>query len=245
MADTARSIVTTALQWNKSYSPSEPILDSDAELALDQLNAMLDSWSTGESLSCPAILEQSVLLTVNKASYSIGLTGGADIALIRPIRIIEGPGAAYVQDTNHQNYDVDVVTRDKWNQIGYRDATSNVPDTLFYDSQFPLGVIHLFPVPNIGYTLYFDSYQQLGSFATLNTAFSLPPGYKAAVTSNLSVWLKPFFKSAVIDPDLMRTARTTKKNIQRANRRTPIANLDPALISRPQASYNIYTDRAG
>jgi hypothetical protein len=42
---------------------------------------------------------------------------------------------------------MEVVPRDKWNQIGNRSSTitSQIPSVLFYDPQFPLGVINVFP----------------------------------------------------------------------------------------------------
>ena len=245
MADTALTVVTNALQEIGAYSPGEPILDADAQTALDVLNQMLDAWSL-QSLACFAVLEQSFALTVAKAAYTIGTSGGADVNKTRPIRVIEGPGAAYVQDANKQNYPVEVVTIDKWNLIGLRTSTSNVPSTLFYDPQFPLGTINLFPVPNAGgHTLFFDSFLQLTQLAALATTFSFPPGYKAAIQSNLAVWSGPFFKNALVSEDVKRRARQTFRWLKRANKRTPIGIFDTYIISRASPTYNVYTDSRG
>lgn len=244
MADTVRDIVTLSLTELGVYSPGDSIDDSDAETGLDVLNQLLDHWST-MSLACFAVLEQSFVLQVGKASYTIGTSGGADLNVTRPVRLIEGSGAAYLQDANKNNYPVDVVTRDKWNLIGLRTATSDVPDTIFYDPQFPLGVINVFPQPLVANTMFFDSFQQLGSLADLNAAFSFPPGYKAAIQSNLSVWLGPWFKNAVVSTDVKMRASKTLKAIKRANRRTPIGVYDNYIVSRAQPTYNIFTDSRG
>lgn len=245
MSDTALSIITTSLQEIGAYSPGDTIDDSDAELALDLLNQMLEYWST-ESLSCFAILEQNFPLVVAKQQYTIGTTGTPDVTATRPVRLIQGPGAAYAKDAGGQRYEVEVMERDRWNLIGFLGATSNVPSTIFYDPQFPLGVLNVFPIPNAaGMTLYFDSFQQLTALANLATAFSFPPGYKPTVQSNLSVWLGPFFKNATVSADVKRRARITLMALKRANRRTPIGQLDSAVISRAQPTYNIFTDSRG
>jgi hypothetical protein len=93
--------------------------------------------------------------------------------------------------------------------------------------------------------MFFDSFLQLGSLASLATAFSFPPGYKAAFQSNLAVWIAPFFKNADVPARIARLAERTFKAIKRTNRRTPQAVLDTYLISRPQPTYNVFTDSRG
>ena len=115
---------------------------------------------------------------------------------------------------------------------------------IFYDPQFPLGIVNVLGVPNsAGYTLFFDSYLQLTQFATLDTAFSLPPGYKAFIQSNIAVWMGPFFKNAVVSADVKMRAKETKRVVKRMNKRTAIAQFDNYLVSRPSGTYNIFTDR--
>ena len=239
---TVRDVVQSSLEEIGAYAPGETVTDADAERALDQLNKMLDLWSN-ESLACYAILEQTVTLTIGVASYTIG-SGGA-INLTRPLRILEGPGAAYIKDTNNNRYAVDVVPRDVWNQIGLLTATSNIPHTLFYDPQFPLGVINIFPVPLSAFGLYWDSYQQLARLATLDTAISFPPGYETAIQDNLAVRCGPFFKNAVVSTDAEQLAIQAKRSIKPANRRTNIAVYDKEIVSRASPTYNIFRDKSG
>jgi hypothetical protein len=237
----AAAIIDSALEMIGAYAPGEPRSSADTTRALDQLNKMLDTWSN-ESLMAFTILEQSFALQAGKTAYTIGTSGGADVALTRPLRVIEGPGAAYLQDAGANNYAVRVVPRDMWNQIGNRGATtvSNVPDTMFYDPQFPLGVVNVWPAPTSTYRLYFDSYQQLGNLSNLTSNIVLPPGYEAAIQANLAVWLGPFFKSAAVPDDVKALARETKKIVKRTNRRTNLAQFDPMTSSR--GTYDIYTD---
>ena len=208
---------------------------------------MLDGWSN-ENLSCYAITEQSVVLTPGKSTYTIGTSGGADIALTRPLRLIDGPGAAYMQDPTGNNFWLNVVPLDKWNLIGNRTSTvnSNIPDTLFYDPQFPLGKLNFWPQPNTGgYTAFWDSYLQLTDFTALDSAVSLPPGYKDALQKCLAIEIWPDFKSGEPTQLLVMMADKARATIKRTNIRPVEAVYDPELVSRAIPTFNIYSGRDG
>lgn len=244
---TALDIVTDALCMLGVYAAGETVSDADAEQALTRLNDMLDSWSN-ESLTCYAILEQSVALVAFQQSYTIGTSGGANINATRPIRIKDEPGSAFIQDSNGNNYPLDVVSREVWNLIGNRSESvnANVPDTLFYDPQYPLGVLNFFPEANIGgYTAYWDSYLQLTDFADLAAEASLPPGYDLALKTNLAVHMKPYHTGAQLDPEVKLQAMESKATIKRSNFRPIKATYDRELIAKGAGTYNIYLDRSG
>jgi hypothetical protein len=203
-------------------------------------------WSN-QPQACFAITEQSFAIQVGKSQYSIGISGGADVQQTRPIRIIEGAGAAYVQDTNGNNFPVNVLTRQDWNQIGNRSGLtqSNLPTVLFYDPQMPLGLINLWPQPNSGgYTMFFDSYMQLGDPSTLVSVFQLPPGYAQAIQDCLAEILWPFcFVSKPLPAYIKEAARRSLATIKRSNKRNNKAQMDPELFpDRANGTYNIYSD---
>ena len=241
---TAKDLVFGAYCMLGYYAPNESMNAYDAALGLQQLNLMLDSWSN-ESLMCYAILEQSFPLVPGKSSYTIGLNGGADVNQQRPIRIIEGPGSAYLQDTNQNNYRVDVVTREQWNQIANRGNTvvSDIPDTLFYDPQMPFGVINIWPNPTLGYTLFFDSFQQFTDVSNGAQVLTLPPGYGLATMSNLAVQLGPFLKNALVSEDVKKIARDSKAAVKRSNKRNNVAQFDKEITKAEQPNFNIYSGR--
>jgi hypothetical protein len=242
---TANALILAAYQKIGYYAPNETMTAADSSLGMQQLTMMLDSWSN-QPQACFAITENSFLLVPGQSQYSIGTSGGANVVATRPIRIMEGPGAAYCQDVNGNNFSVEVVTREKWNQIGNRSSltSSNLPDTLFYDPQMPLGLINLWPQPNsAGYTLFFDSYLQLADPASLVAPFTLPPGYEKAIQDNLAVELWPFcFTSKPLPPFIKEAARASLMTVKRANKRNNLAQFDKELNPRGQAVYNPYTD---
>ena len=237
---TAQDIIQDALEMLGVYAAGETMSNADAQRGLTRLNNMLDSWSN-ESLSCYAIIEQTGTLQVGVSRYTIG--SGGTFNMTRPLKINLGPGAATFQDSNNNNFDIEVVTQDQWNLIGNRAVTSNIPDTLFYDPQYPLGVINIFPVPNIGGTLLWDSYLQLTDFTSLTTVLSLPPGYELAIKTNLAVHMKPYFTGTTLDPEVKEQARESKANVKRTNIRPQQASYDPEIVSSVQPTYNIYRGR--
>lgn len=242
---TANDIITDALTRIGVYAPGETITDQDAQRCLSIMNDMLDQWSN-ENLSCYQILEQSVALTSGKSQYSIGSAG--DVNVTRPLKLVEGPGAAYIQDSNGNNFSLTVVSRDKWNLIGNRSSsvTSNIPDTLFYDPQFPLGLLNFWPQPNAGgFTAFWDSYLQFVDFSALTTALSLPPGYKDAIQKNLAVEIWPDFKTGEIPQLIVMMADKAKATVKRTNIRSVEAVYDPELVSRALPTFNIYSGRDG
>ena len=241
MADTAMSAIQSALEKMKVYAPGVSVNAADSARMLDIMQKMLDSWSN-ERLACYANLEQSFPLVANKQSYTIGPTGSPDITAPRPLAILTGPGAAYLVDVNQNRYPINVIEQDQWNAIGLLNETSDLPDTLFYDPQFPLGIINIFPLPLLAYTVYFDARLQLQSISNLATAFSLPPGYMKAIIDNLAVEAWPWFKQGDPPLKMVETAGKSLGNIKRTNIKQSPAPYDSAVVSRAASTYNIYSD---
>lgn len=241
---TSLEMLTNSYQAIGVYAPGEPISAADSQLGLDVMNAMFDSWSN-ERLISFANATQSATLVPGQYQYTIGTTGSPDLNMTRPIRILSSPGTCYIVDTNGNVYNMEVLPQDRWNMIGnIANVNSNFPNVLFYDPQYPLGIINVWPIPTTGYTLYFDSPIQLSNMATLSAVLSLPPGYQKAIQDQMRVELWPYFKSdqAQIPPLLLRLAADSKGNIKRSNQKEVIANFDPELIRAGQSIWNPYTD---
>jgi hypothetical protein len=238
---TSLDLVTSALQLLGVYSPGETLASQDSTVGFTVLNNMLDSWSN-ESLTCYAYTQQTTTLVVNQTQYTIGTSGGANIVLTRPIKILDGPGMAYLLDSNSNKYPMRVIPQDQWNEIATGTITSNYPDTLFYDPQMPLGIINVFPTPNMSVAMYWYSYLQFTDPAALSSTVTLPPGYELAIKTNLAVWLRPYFTKGVLDPEVKEQARESKGNIKRSNIRPNYAEFEQEIVARASATYNIFTD---
>lgn len=245
MSTTALDIINGAFNLLGSYDPGEQMTAADTQLGLSVLNDLMDSWSN-ESLACFAEQEVTWTLIPGQQTYTIG--AGGNINTTRPLRLIDTPGSAYVLDTTGNKYPMRVINQQQWNSIGNSSpsvVTSNYPDSLFYNPQFPLGLISLNPTPSMPFTAYVDAYLQLSEFATLATVVNLPPGYNRALKANLAIDLKPYVADGQLDEALVNAARESKASIKRTNMRKLVSTYDGAIVSRAGASYNIYTDRSG
>lgn len=237
---TANQIITRAMQALGILGRTEVPSAGESNDGLTAFNSMLDSWSSGENLLSYVVLERSFPLVANTASYTIG-TGGT-INSARPVDITQ----AYIRDFIGNDFLLDILPRDKWNQIGNRSSTitSQIPDTLFYDPQYPLGVINIFPTPLLTYTCFFDSTQAQVDFSLLTTTLSAPPGYERAYVLNLALELETAGFPCLLDEKaymrLVNNASDAKANIKRANIKEVIADYDEAVVSHAQSTFNIY-----
>lgn len=241
---TAKDLITRAMRAIQALGSGEVPSAAEANDGLVALNALLDSWSN-DGLTSYLVLERSFSLTVGTSSYSIGSTG--TIVATRPQDITQ----AYIQDTGGNNYMMEVLPRDKWNQIGNRSSTitSQIPSVLFYDPQYPLGVINIFPTPLIAYTCYFSSTQDQTRFTDLTTAVSAPPGYERAYVSNLAMEMVLLGFETTLDQKqlamLAKVASDSLASIKSNNITEQIVDYDPALVSRAKSTYNIFRDSGG
>ena len=244
MAVAASDLITRAMKALQALGATEVPTAAEANDGLTALNALLDSWSL-EGLNTYEVLERSFGLQIAKSSYTIGVTGSPDINSTRPIAITQ----AYIQDANSNNFPMTILSRDRWNLIGNRGASiqSQIPDTLFYDPQFPLGVINIFPSPLLTYTLFFDSALNQVTFATLTTNLSMPPGYERAMVYNLAVEINSMFgipipPSGPGQKNITQLAQESLGNVKRANITEVVSEYDGAIVSRSYATYNIFRD---
>lgn len=245
MTITAQDLVTRAMKALQALGSDEVPTAAESNDGLTALNAMIDSWSN-ENLMLYQIQEQSFTLSVGVSQYTIG--SGGTINVTRPLVITQ----AYVQDTSTNKYLMKIVERPEWNELTTSGSqeTSQIPEILFYDPAFPLGIINIFPVPLLSYSVYFDSRLQLSQLATLTTALSLPVGYERALVYNLAVEISSMF-GIPIPPvpagakNVGMLADEAKANVKRTNMPEVIASYSDAIVSRSYATYNIYRDGPG
>jgi hypothetical protein len=203
-------------------------------------NQLLESWSTEKRMSY-ATLQRSFSLVANTQSYTIG--SGGVINVTRPIDITQ----AFVRDSNGQDFPLTIVSREVWNTIGLKSTTSDIPQILFYDSTYPLGVVYIYPVPTQALTVFYDSTLNQVTASTGTTSISMPPGYERCFISNLALELMangfPCLLNAVQLSALTKAASDGIANIKRANIKEVLAACDEAIVSQPIATYNPYTNQ--
>ena len=236
---TASDILTRSAKALAYLGRTEVLSAGDANDALVCFNALLDSWSN-EALMSYVELQRNFPMVAGQQQYTIG-TGG-NINSTRPYDVT----SAFIRDNNSNDYPMQIFNQDQWDKIGLKTITSQIPDTLFYDSQYPLGIINIFPIPLVNYTVYFNSTTDQVDFTSLTQVLSLPVGYERAFVLNLALEMMSAGFPCLLQADglaqLRANAAEAKGNIKRANIKEVLAEFDPSIVSKSNATYNIYSD---
>jgi hypothetical protein len=239
---TAQQILTLAAKSIGYLGRTETLSAQDATDGLTVLNNLLDSWA-GEILMSYANQSITHALVAGTNSYTIG--SGGDIDTTRPDNILQ----AWIRDTNSGNldYPMTIINQYNWNRIGDKSIQSQIPTTLFYDSQHPLGTLNLFPGPNTaGYELRLNAIIQQTSFSTLTHSLTAPPGYERAYILNAGTELiNAGFPTTLSDRDyaqLINNASNAKANLKRKNIKEVVADYDNVIVAQSDATYNVFSD---
>lgn len=228
----ASDIITDTLQEMGVYSPAENISDADMSQGLKTLNDMMDQWQN-EGVFLFSLTTMTQALGNQVQTYIVG--PGA----VRPDRIQSGPGAASVT-SGATVTPVKVVSRLEWTHVQGVDPGGGVPDTLWYDPQYPVGVLNVAPVPNIaGLVLTFYGLQPFYYFATYATSAAFSQGTVDALKSNLAIRLKPYFSTANLDPLVGARAVDGKEFLRTSNitTRSKLKSV-PSPVGKPAAQVN-------
>ncbi len=229
---TAGDLVRKALQKLLVVGKQDTIASDEMEDGLDSLNLMLDSWRL-ERLSLVALTTYSTALTSGQNTFTIG--PGGDFNTTRPTKI-ENAFVRYSQ----ADYPMWLLNQAQWDAIPYK-PVGGLPRRLFYNPQYPLGQINVFPyAQDGGYTLFIDYWGEIESFANIADAFVLPPGYARAIIYNLAIELAADYNKSP-SPEVYRIAKKAKEAIRTVNNTKVVANVDSALIS-PALKYDITSD---
>ena len=128
-----------------------------------------------------------------------------------------------------------------YNRIGLKSLSSFTYE-VFYDPQFPYGIVWPYPVPMAGgYELHLTVKMALTKFASLGQDIILPEEYMSAIHYNLAVRLAPGYQRQP-RPDLVGLARDALNVLRMANTQIPRMTM-PSEILRP-GIYNVYSDRS-
>lgn len=202
---------------------------------LSKMNSMLDSWSV-ERLFVYQQLQESLALTTNVGSYTIGVGGAFNTT--RPTKITY----AFIRDTSLLDTELtNLNSQENYDRIVLKTTGITYPQYFWYDTAWVagLGKIFLYPLPKASLTLFIESWKQLQQFTAINDALSLPPGYQRAIESNFAIEVAPGFTAP--DPSLIQIAKESKAAIKSLNLPAPTLRLDPAIVGGLRRGASILT----
>ena len=174
-------ILIGAIARDQSASPRE------LKDGLLTLNNIIDAWNQRRELIYEVSRNEGVL-TADTNPHTIGLavTGGSagDINIVRP-QMIEN--ASVIPAGTTIELPVKVLTNAQYRAIPNKGVSAEYPTDLWYEREWPLGKIWLYPEPSGAAKLIFYAWKQLPSGLVLDEHFSVPPGYLRALRFNLAV----------------------------------------------------------
>lgn len=181
----AIDIIGASLRLISSATPGEAVNGTEASNALTVLNRLLAAFSMEWGLINQTTIEPFPLL-VNQVSYTIGV--GGDFNTVRPDIIVN----QWLYDTVADiRYPIDQISDWQYNAITKNDIGS-IPKVIYYDAQFPLGVIYVYPVAGTtNYVLNLESKKPMAQFLTLNDQMNLPGEYYEELVMLLADELAP------------------------------------------------------
>lgn len=177
-------IIRLALRRLAVIGPGESVLPAELYDGLDALQSMLRSWA-GKKINSYATVQESTVLVAGQSLYTWG-SAASDIITTRPYEIVN----AFLSDGTNDNM-LRAISKNQYDAINFKYG-QGMPECYYYFPTYPDGKLYLYPSPDQGYTIYFNTFKpftELNSFDVLSATFSFPPVYEEAAIYNLAVRL--------------------------------------------------------
>ncbi len=236
---TANDLIMLALTDAGILGAGQPMSAYDAQNALTRLQWMMSQWQVKRWLVYR--LETFGVVSTGALSYTVGPGGDIDVE-VRPDRLESAFFRQLIQSTPNQiDCPLEILeSREDYNNIALKNLTS-FPNYIFYDSNWPLGTIYPWPVPQAAnYSVFISLKTLLQQVETINDTLELPQEYYLALHLSLAELLRAAYQLPE-DPRLVKMAKDARDTIRGAN--TQIARLQmPAELTRP-GIYNPYSDQ--
>ena len=226
---TAQQAIFLALRMAGRITDTQSVSDTskDVDDAFSLLVMMLGQWQRKRWLVWNE-QELSVVAT-GENFYTIG--PGEDFDTARPDKI----HAAWCRmqpfgGPNPVDIHLSIIeAKEDWAGVTIKDLKS-LPSAVFYDSAFPVGRVHFWPVPPAAiYEMHLVVKANLPIPATVTDPMNLPPEYLDAVVNNLALRIALASGGKIgdgqISPLLLAQARASLETIKLANSQIPQLSL--------------------
>lgn len=226
---TAEDLISSSLRLINVLAAGETVSIDMANDALSVFNDMVDSWNT-QRLAIYTTSANDFPLIGGQQSYTLGDTGNFNIP--RP-PAIDGMSAILLNNPDQPiEIPMTLYTVDQWqNNVPVKAVTGTFPYICYDDGGFPLRTLNFWPVPaSSGNNVRLYLWQALTQPAALNTAISVPPGYRKAFRFNLAIDLAAEF-SQPVPPAVAKGATDSMAAIKSLN--MPDLNMQSDLVPSP------------
>lgn len=214
MIRTPADIINQALKRSGVLGEGQTASAEMQNDAFDDLNELMALFARKRWL-CHSLTETAVTAT-GANTYTIGPNGDFDVA--RPDRI-EAAFVRLLPVINNQPFDswLNIIAApEDYAAIALKEMQS-YPMALYYDSQYPLGYLHPYPVPpEDQYEVHVFTKTAMTQFNTLTDSINLPPEYNAALSWSLASVLAPSYGKQP-DPTVVAMRKVSLNTLRQAN----------------------------
>jgi hypothetical protein len=235
-----RTLIIDSLLEIGAYSPQTAPPIKDVEFCLGRLNQIVDNWNaTREAIYAEVVLPFTFISS--QQDYTIGPSAADFTVTQRPVSI---ESACVVLTNVIPNVRNGITMRDYqwWDGLTVQAVTTTFPTDLYYEPNWPNGILHFWPTPDTPYGLELTTRKTLDE-VTINDTFSMPPGYLNAVMLTLAEDISSTF-GRTLSPTTIEKARAARHRIFMNNDFTPsLVTQDAGMPSnsRNRCSFNYRT----
>lgn len=207
---------------------------------LSRINMMVMQWQVKRWLIYR--INSHGVVSTGAVSYTVG--PAADIPLaVRPERL----EAAFFRQLspaapNQVDYPLRLIqSREEYNDLAMKQLGS-FSNSLFYDNDFPLGVIYPWPVPQANlYSIFITTKDIMGRWENLSDTLVIPEEYYNALRFNLAVELR---NAADLPPQpvMVQLAKVSLNTLRGANAQIPVLTM-PEQLPGSGGRYNVFSDQ--
>ena len=186
--NTAQDLIDFALRVSSVTGQGQSPSASDEADGLLLLNMLLSEWQLNRWLTWT--LTGVALVSTGVENYTVGQGGDFNISYQtqRPERIDNVMARTAGADVTLYPF----ISREGFNRVASKGLGGD-PESYYYDAAFPLGVLHLYPVPDPTWTLTLMVKSNLGQFALGDALNALPRQYTTALLWNLAERMRPLY----------------------------------------------------
>lgn len=245
MAITYRNICFDALGELQMYQAGDVPAPEDLDFTQQKLVRLLDNWNADDRAVYAEVFDTFTLVP-SLSPHTIGPSGATWTLSQRPESI---EGMSLILPATPNNVNIPIIVRDYqwWMAQSVQALTTNYPTDCYYETDWPNGKLFFWPIPQAAYDVQLTRRTVLDSAFSISASFSLPPGYRDAITLTLAEDLVSSFGAAARPaPLLPQKAREARARVFGANAMVPrIATADYGMPtgaeSATMTTFNYYS----
>lgn len=227
MSQTAQDLIEAAMRVIGALYAGESASSGELTNGLQALRFMLRGWSA-RNLSLYYTTQDSITLN-GSTSYTIGSSG--TINTPRPVSI----RGAYAT-SNNVDRPLKIIDEARYRILSLKQLSGTV-EYLWYNPDYPLGVLYFYPLASGTVTL--DSLKPLLEPTNVSTdTMQFPPEYDEAIKWNLAIRLAPEF-GRQLPPEIVALAREAFDVIMMKNFASQINESRLDILKVSYGRYNI------